>query len=174
MLKKYKLILVLIPWILLLIALLLWALGVELPTFGQKKYAVQTTTVILERVEELGKLELVKYNFREIYDDLAISKGKIRGNTSLGIYEFSPDLKVVLIASGEAVGCMDLMKINPSDILLRNDTVYFRLPEPEICYHKLDMEKSRIYDLERSGFWSNIFPDDKTGESYYTSEGTTL
>jgi hypothetical protein len=34
------------------------------------------------------------------------------------------------------------------------------MPAPELCYHKLDLEKSRVYDFERSGFWSNIFPDD--------------
>lgn len=160
MFKRYKLILALIPWFLLLIALLLWSLGVELPSFRNNQYAVQNTSVILERIEELGKLELVRYNFREIYDYQAISKGKIRGNTSLGVYEFGPDLKVALIASGEAVGCIDFLKIDPENILLQPDTLYLRLPEPEICYHKLDMEKSRIYDFERSGFWSNIFPDD--------------
>lgn len=161
MLRKYKLILLFIPWILLLVTLLLWSLGINLPKFKEDWLELRNTTVIIERIEELGKLELVKYNFKEIYDYQAISEGKIRGSSALRLYDYSPDLKVVLIASGEAVGCIDLRNLNLDDVNLTNDTLYFQLPEPELCYHKLDMENSRVYDFERSGFWSNIFPDDE-------------
>lgn len=160
MFKNVKLIVFFIPWILLLLILLLWALGIKFPVFNDEKVEMRNTTVIIERVEELGKLELVKYNFKEIYDYAAISDGKIRGTTSLKMYDYTPDLKVALIASGEAVGCIDLRKVNLNDIYLRDDTLFFKIPEPELCYHKLDMENSRVYDFERSGFWSNIFADD--------------
>jgi hypothetical protein len=161
MFRKYKLIFLFIPWVFLLVTLLLWSLGVDLPTFNKDRLEVRNTTVIIERIEELGKLELVKYNFKEIYDYHAISAGKIRGSSALRLYDYSPDLKVALIASGEAVGCIDLRNLNFDDVNLTNDTLYFQLPEPELCYHKLDMENSRVYDFERSGFWSNIFPDDE-------------
>ena len=161
MLKKYKLAVNFIPWILLLLALLLWSLGINLPSFKKGNLEIRTTTIILERIEEMGKLELVKYNFREIYDYKAISEGKVKGNTSLNIYEYSPDLKVALIASGEAVGCIDLRNMDLERIHIKNDTLFFNIPEPELCYHKLDMENSRVYDFERSGFWSNIFPHDE-------------
>jgi len=161
MLKKYRQALTFTPWILLLLALLFWSLGVNLPSFKKGDLEVRTTTIIMERIEELGKLELVKYNFREIYDYQAISEGKVRGNTSFKVYEYSPDLKVVLIASGEAVGCIDLRNMDLENIRITNDTLFFRIPEPELCYYKLDMENSRVYDFERSGFWSHIFPDDE-------------
>ena len=160
MLKRYKLALVFIPWILLLIILLLWSLGIKLPSFNNEIVEIQNTTVIVERIEELGKLELVKYNFREIYDYQAISRGKINSSTALKTYDFNPDLKVALIASGEAVGCIDLRNMDLNNIRISGDTLFFKIPAPEICYHKLDLEKSRVYDFERSGFWSNIFPND--------------
>jgi hypothetical protein len=160
MLKRYKLTLVLIPWILLLVTLLLWSLGVNLPTFNEDWQEVRNTTVIIERIEELGKLELVKYNFKEIYDYQALSDGKLKTSTTLRVYDYSPDLKVALIASGEAVGCIDLRSLDMETIKISRDTLYFRIPEPELCYYKLDMGKTRIYDFERSGFWSHIFSDD--------------
>ncbi len=161
MLKRYKLALLFIPWILLLIVLLLWSLGIKLPSFNKEIVEIQNTTVIVERIEELGKLELVKYNFREIYDYQAISKGKINSSTALKTYDFNPDLKIALIASGEAVGCIDLRNMELNSVKISGDTLFFKIPASELCYYKLDLEKSRVYDFERSGFWSNIFPDDE-------------
>ena len=160
MLRKFKLALLIIPWILLLVTLLLWSLGVNLPTFKEELLEVRSTTVIIERIEELGKLELVKYNFKEIYDYQALSEGKIKTNTALRVYDYNPDLKIALIASGEAVGCIDLRDLDMEAVHLSKDTLYFHIPKPELCYYKLDMDKTRIYDFERSGFWSHIFSDD--------------
>ena len=160
MLKKYKLAFLLIPWILLIMVLLLWSLGIKLPSFNNEPVEVRNTTIIVERIEELGRLELVKYNFKEIYDYQAISEGKISSSTALKTYDFNPDIKVALIASGEAVGCIDLRNIESNSIKISGDTLFFRIPSPELCYHKLDLENTRVYDFERSGFWSNIFPDD--------------
>ncbi len=158
--RHWKIILFFIPWILLLAALLVWSLGFN--PWGKKspKVEVINTTTILERVEKLGKLELVRYNYSEIYDYQALSSGKITAATSLRTYDFSPDLKVALIAHGEAVGCIDLLKLEESDIKEISDTLYIQLPEPEICYYKLDMDKTRIYDFERKSWWSRIFSDD--------------
>jgi hypothetical protein len=43
----------------------------------RRKFEVIDSTVILQEMEKLGKLELVKYNFREIYDYKQLSEGKI-------------------------------------------------------------------------------------------------
>ncbi len=148
------------PWVLLLLALLLWSLGVKLPGSGESKTEVIETTTILEKVESIGKMELVKYNFKEIYDYQSISEGKIVGSSTLKTYDFSPDLKAVLIASGEAVGCIDLTKIKSEDITLSNDTLLIHLPSPELCYYKLNLDKTRLYEVERSGWWSRVFGND--------------
>jgi len=151
-----------LPWILLLIALICWAFGLQFPGKGQQAETTEVieSTIILEKVESLGRMELVKYSYKEIFDYKAISSGKISGEAILRSYDFSPDLKAVLIASGEAVGCIDLGKLEANDIEIKNDTLTILLPEPELCYHKLDMENTKVYDFERSGWWSRFFGDD--------------
>ena len=158
--KTIKLVFLFLPWVLLLLALLLWALGVKLPGQGTSKTEVIESTVILEKIERMGKLELVKFNFKEIYDYQSISEGKITGSSALKTYDYTPDLKAVLIASGEAVGCIDLTRLQKEDISLSKDTLIVHLPRPELCYHKLDLDKTRLYEFERTGWWSRMFGDD--------------
>jgi hypothetical protein len=160
--KQLRLLLFAIPWLLLAIILFLWFLGFQFPGKGGKtKVEVVNTRLILEKVEELGKLELIKYNYHEIFDYQQLSGGKIRGSTALRQFDYSPDLKAVLITRGEAVGCIDLTRLKLNDIVYKNDTLIVHLPEPEICYYKLDLENTRVYDFERSSWWSRIFPDEE-------------
>ncbi|MEQ9007964.1 MAG: DUF4230 domain-containing protein, partial [Ekhidna sp.] len=63
-------------------------------------------------------------------------------------YKPLPDSKGVLISQGSAAGCIDLTRIKSSDIRPEGDTLYISLPKPEICYFKIDLEKSRLYDLQ--------------------------
>ncbi len=91
--------------------------------------------VLLQQITSMGKLELVKYNFRDVVES------KIRK-------DFLPDAKVLLIVTGEATGCLDLTKIKVSDLQELTDTVVVHLPEPEICNFKIDHAKSRVYDTQ--------------------------
>ena len=159
--KHWKVILFFVPWLLLLLALLLWSAGLNPWKKNSGGTEVINTTTVLQKVEDLGRLELVRYNYSEIFDYKALSEGKISAATTLGYYDFSPDLKVILITRGEAVGCIDLRKISEKDLRENNDTLYIQLPEPEICYYKLDMEHTRIYDFERKGWWSRLFSNDE-------------
>lgn len=155
-----KIILKVLPWFLLLLALLLWSLGIELP--GKKgNVEIVNSTTILEKVEALGKIELVRYKFKEIYDYQSISSGKLSGETLFKSFNYTPDLKAVLIASGEAVGCIDLAKLDEEDVIVTPDTLFIQLPAPELCYHKLDLENTRVYHFERTGWWSRLFSDDQ-------------
>jgi hypothetical protein len=83
----------------------------------------------------MGKIELVKYNFRDVVES------KIKKN-------FLPDAKVLLIVTGEATGCIDLTKIKVADLQELKDTVVVHLPEPEICNYKIDHSKSKVYDTQ--------------------------
>ena len=160
--KQFRLLVFGLPWILLVIILFLWFLGFQFPGKGGKnKVEVVNTRLILEKVEELGKIELIKYNYHEIFDYQQLSEGKIKGSTALRQFDYSPDLKAVLITRGEAVGCIDLTQLRLTDILFQNDTLIVHLPDPELCYYKLDLENTRVYDFERSSWWSRIFPDEE-------------
>lgn len=99
-------------------------------------------SAILQKIEDLGKLELVKYNFKEITEVTEFSKEYFH------LFKLGRDSKIALISEGEAVGCIDLTLLKENDILIEGDTLYVALPPPEICYYKLDMENTRIYSLQ--------------------------
>lgn len=135
-----------IGWV---VKLLPWLIAITLAVWLYLSYsAVKETdtfinrSAILQEVEALGKLELVRYNFKEITEVKEISKEYFR------LFKLGPDSKIALISEGHAVGCLDLTKITKNDIKVEQDTLYIKLPAPEICYYKLDMENTRIYYLQ--------------------------
>lgn len=105
-----------------------------------------THNTILEKIESLGKLELVKYNFQEV---TTLTE---RNERYLGIFP-SGDSKVILISHGEAVGCIDLTKIRQEDVHMSADSLIITLPPPEICYHKLNLDKTRIYSVDKGVYY---------------------
>jgi hypothetical protein len=157
-----KLILKIFPWLLLIIIVFALYLTNHWP-FSKKEKEYQhivDTTVILNKIESLGKLELVKYNFKEVFEYKRLSDGKIIGNSILNSNNYNPDLSVILIASGEAVGCIDLTKIKVSDIEEKSDSIFVQLPAPELCYYKLDLENTKIYSFSRESWWSRLFSEE--------------
>lgn len=100
-----------------------------------------TEDVLVEKITSMGKLELVKYAMKDV-----IEKKEIR--------TILPDKRILFVAVGEVTGCIDLTKVKKSDINSRTDSLIIFLPEPEICYVKLDHQKSRVYDI--SGSWFPI------------------
>jgi hypothetical protein len=101
-----------------------------------------TDTGILEKISSMGKLELVKYTMKDIIEQKEI-------------HTFLPDSRVLFLAVGEVTACIDLTKIKKSDITQTKDSVIVFLPQPEICYAKLDHEKSMVYDITGAWFPGN-------------------
>ncbi len=103
-------------------------------------------TTILKEIVSLGKLELIKYNFKDIveYEKEATEYHVIN--------KFLPNAKAVLIVMGEATGCIDLTKISKSDITVKSDTLIIYLPDPELCEYKINHEKSKVYDVSNGYF----------------------
>lgn len=99
--------------------------------------------VMIEKITNMGKLELVKYSMKDV-----IEKKVTR--------TLLPDKRILFVAVGEVVGCIDLTKVNKEDIVSTADSVNVLLPNPEICYSKLDHQRSKVYEL--SGVWS---PNDR-------------
>lgn len=145
MINLLKLLFKILPW-LIVVGLLSWMLIQEKlgSVWVEGNKEVRQTT-ILTKVEQMGKLELVKYNFQEVSE-----VKKIADYIDLKLFKYKPvpDAKGVLISQGSAAGCIDLTKIQLTDIEEVNDTIYVTLPLPELCYFKIDLEKSRIYDLQ--------------------------
>jgi hypothetical protein len=144
---NFKAILRLIPWILVLVLLVfLWFR--RLGNFTTPERTRIENTLVLQEIEKLGKLELVKYNYKEVVEMENVAKRYL----DMG-YFYIPggqDQKAILIAQGEAVACIDLQKIKVEDIETREDTIIINLPQPEICYYKVNLDKSTFYDLKTS------------------------
>ncbi|MBE7174867.1 MAG: DUF4230 domain-containing protein [Mucilaginibacter polytrichastri] len=95
--------------------------------------------VMVERITDMGKLELVKYAMKDV-----IERKHIR--------QFLPDERVLFVAVGEVTACIDLTKIRKTDIEQSSaDSITVFLPQPEICYARIDHGRSKVYDV--SGYW---------------------
>ena len=97
-----------------------------------------TEDAMVTRVIAMGKLELVKYAMKDVVEKKEL-------------HMILPDSKVLFVAVGEVTACIDLTKVKKGDISQGRDTVEITLPQPEICYVKLDHQKSKVYDV--SGVW---------------------
>lgn len=131
MMKFLKIILVI--GVLILIG---WFLLVR---YGDRPTSESKHQLLIERMEAMGKLELVKYRFSDVLE---------HKNSSA----YLPDASVLLIVKADAVGCIDLTKIEPEDIKVVEDSVSIQLPAPEVCYVKIDHEASKVYDTKMAFF----------------------
>lgn len=103
---------------------------------------IQTVTshqVVLEKVEALGRLELVRMEIRDVMEHKLVR-------------QWLPDASALLIISGEVVGCIDLQKIKPENIIVKKDTLKITLPSPELCYYKIDHKNSKVYETKYNYF----------------------
>lgn len=100
---------------------------------------ISNHNIVLEKIEQIGKLELVRYKFKDV----------LEYNVK---YDWWPDSKAILIISGEAVGCLDFTKIKAEDVQEAGDTIRIRLPEPEICNYKINHKESKVYDTKSYSF----------------------
>ncbi|MGF1534112.1 MAG: DUF4230 domain-containing protein [Bernardetiaceae bacterium] len=128
-----------LPLWLLIIILAAWGLGQYFKVWEQAELPpTQTQTVhdmVLEEIQLLGKLELVKYRIKEIVEHRQTNR-------------LLPDAKVLLVVVGEVVGCVDLAQIRSEGIIYQGDSLIVRLPAPEICYTKINHQDSYVYNTE--------------------------
>jgi hypothetical protein len=111
-----------------------WQKFTELSAGKEPEVVTQHNTV-LEEITAMGKLELVKYNFKDVVEHQETK-------------EWLPDPKAVLIVSGEAIGCIDLTKVQATDVVESGDTLIIYLPRAELCVYKINHDQSRVYDVQ--------------------------
>ena len=104
------------------------------PSWGEDRPET-THAIVLKEMQVLGKIELVKYNFKDVVEHEIVRP-------------WMPNPKAILIVQGEATGCIDLTKIKVADFTSEKDTLVVYLPEPELCNYKIDHSKSKVYNTE--------------------------
>jgi hypothetical protein len=130
----------LFPWLLSLVLGVGLLLALRLSTSdpaGELPAQVTKSVSLIKKIEAVGKLELVKYQIKDV-----VEVTKPSGSA------YIPDAKVLLIVSGEAVGCLDLTKMQASHVREGADSVVVELPAPELCYYKIDHANSKVYDTK--------------------------
>lgn len=85
--------------------------------------------LVLKKIEEVGNLELVKFNFNDIIEESVVRR-------IFDIDNLAPNSRVLVIVNGEATACINLKKVTKNDIKIIGDNVNISLPEPMICYTK--------------------------------------
>nr|WP_297162836.1 DUF4230 domain-containing protein [uncultured Dysgonomonas sp.] len=132
----------LIPLSLLIILLGLVALIIYLLKSGSKNEPTITShTMVVQQIEEMGKLEVVKYNIQDMME-----YEKVR--------QWLPNSKATLKIVGEVIACVDLTIVGENDIVTSGDSISLMLPLPEICHYKIDHSRSRVYNMEY-GLWES-------------------
>jgi hypothetical protein len=93
----------------------------------------ETNDMAVTKIQAIGRMELVKLTIKDVLE-YNIER------------DYLPDSKVLLVVSGEMAGCIDLAKIQKDQISVKDSVVHIVLPKPEICYYKIDQQKTRIYN----------------------------
>lgn len=119
--------------------------------------------LIVEKIERLGNLEVVKYNLQDV-----VEYQKVR--------QWLPNAKTALIIAGEVIACIDMTKIQPDDIYTQGDSIRLTLPSPEICHVKIDHSRSKVYNMEYGLWESEKIMDQayKNAEQHLYSEALKL
>lgn len=147
--------------ILLIIVIGLFAVGFYFfkdKLFGSRKEFHED--VMVQKITSMGKLELVKYAMKDV-----IEQKEVRS--------VLPDKRILFVAVGEVTGCIDLIKVQKKDVVkVGEDSLTVYLPQPEICYVKLDHQKSKVYDV--SGSWFPTDTKDLVEGIYKTAEQRLL
>lgn len=99
---------------------------------------VPDPVTIISKVRTLARLETIQYSVEKVIT------AEIGQNAFKSLFGD----RLLFIAHGVVIAGVDLMKISPDDLWLKNDVLYVRLPDAEIFIATLDNEKSYVYDRE--------------------------
>lgn len=99
---------------------------------------------VVQEVQLLGRLELVKYKIKDVFR--STTTDSVGRKYWFGKMEVRSE--IMLVVAGEAIGCIDLAKLTVQDIRIDADTVYVRVPEPEVCVFKIDHQNTEVMNTK--------------------------
>lgn len=115
---------------------------------GRIVFNVDQPTVV-RQIQQLKRLETVSYTMDKIIS------GE-RGNPYLP--KFLIGDRILLIAHGEVIAGVDLAKIQPSEVNVRDGRISVHLPPAEVFSTRIDNAKTRVYSRD-TGLFSSPDPD---------------
>ena len=94
---------------------------------------------ILREIRTLARLETVQYSVEKV----------ISAETKQEPFGFLFGDRLLFVAHGKVIAGIDLEKLAPEDLRIKNNVLYVRLPEAEIFISALDNENSYVYDRDK-------------------------
>ena len=93
---------------------------------------------IIHEVRALARLETIQYTVEKV----------ITAEIGQGTFDFLFGDRLLFVAHGIVIAGIDMEKIGPEDMQMKNGVLYVTLPSAEIFIATLDNEKSYVYDRE--------------------------
>jgi len=102
---------------------------------------IETKAVLLQRLSDASELTTAIYTMETVIDEQQdrTLAGFVIGQT-----------KLLYVAHGDVRAGVDLARLGPDDMTVVSRSLTVRLPPPEILDQKIDVEKSRVFDMQRS------------------------
>jgi len=97
---------------------------------------------IVHEIRSLARLETIKFSLEKI----------ITAETRQGVFEWLVGDRLIFVAHGEVIAGIDLNKLDPGDLVVKDAVLYVTLPEAEIFITALDNEQSYVYDRDTGLF----------------------
>jgi len=97
---------------------------------------------IIHEIRSLARLETIKFSLEKI----------ITAETRQGVFEWLVGDRLIFVAHGEVIAGIDLNKLEPDDLVVKDAVLYVTLPEAEIFITALDNEQSYVYDRDTGLF----------------------
>jgi hypothetical protein len=94
---------------------------------------------ILSEVRSLARLETIQYTVEKV----------ITAEVGQGSFGFLFGDRLLFVAHGEVIAGVDLEKLEPQHLEVRDGVLYVQLPEAEVFVASLDNERSYVYDRTR-------------------------
>nr|WP_290665536.1 DUF4230 domain-containing protein [Ardenticatena sp.] len=104
---------------------------------------IDIRAVIVRQVRGASELTTALYSMETI---VAQSQARELLGVQVG------ETKMIYVAYGEVRAGVDLSEIDASNVQVVSDTVTIRLPPPKILDAKIDVERSYVYDFDKSLF----------------------
>lgn len=104
---------------------------------------------VVRQIQQLQRLETVNYTMDKI-----ISGG--RDNPYLP--KFLAGDRLLLVVHGEVIGGIDLGKVQPRDVSVKDRAISLRIPAAEVFSTRIDNAKTRVYSRD-TGLFSSPDPN---------------
>ncbi|MBD2462991.1 DUF4230 domain-containing protein [Oscillatoria sp. FACHB-1407] len=106
----------------------------------QPEPQVDVESVVVEQVRGVSELTTAVFAMQAV---VPTSRDRTFGGYVVG------KTTLLYVAYGEVRAGVDLSKVQSGDIDITENSVYLRLPPPEILDSKIDVTRSRVYDYDR-------------------------